>query len=490
MSWEGNYPAELMEGREMAEGAFVFGLWKSPELFSDYNKVNENGDCTLITPDGRFFFDLGKQLARQGFKSINHAEVEAFLEGRPKIRKKFDEWGGMQTVEEMRSVINSNNVEANFNLVTKLNLLMRLHDKGFNVIQNIGKLKHMSAQEIYDYYDNQLTSISVKADFDSEIETLELDETFISECDTGSAKGIDYGKVCHILNYLTLGLPLGELFMVAGHSGTGKSSFVFESMILPLTLSEVKCAVISNEMRASAFKHLLLAHILTQDLNYWELTRKKIKQGGFTAEQHEMLKKAVAISREKYSNIKFVKLFDNDVGKIKHYMRKLAKDGCQVIFYDTMKSDDEINEAMWQQLLVQSRKLFQLASKENVCLIASYQLALHTLNKRFLDASCLSNAKQIKEVFSEMVYLRHLWDDEYTGEPHDVKPYFTRQDESGKSERIHEQIVLDPEKQYVIAFLDKTRNDRIGRTLLYEFDGDYNIWKELGYCTVRQQDRG
>ena len=278
--------------------------------------------------------------------------------------------------------------------------------------------------------------------------------------------------------------------MLAGFSGTGKSSFVFENIILPITQNEIKCAVISNEMRIEAFQHLLLMHILTHELGYQGLTRKNLKSGELTEEQVEMLHRAKKISAEKYPGIKFAKLFDNDVRKVNKITRRLAKEGYQVIFYDTMKSEDTVNEAMWQQLLVQSRKLFQLASKENVCLIASYQLALHTLNKRFLDASCLSNAKQIKEVFSEMVYLRHLWDDEYTGEPHDVKPYFTRQDESGKSERIHEQIVLDPEKQYVIAFLDKTRNDRIGRTLLYEFDGDYNIWKELGYCTVRQQDRG
>ena len=83
--------------------------------------------------------------------------------------------------------------------------------------------------------------------------------------------------------------------------------------------------------------------------------------------------------------------------------------------FDTMKSEDEIDEAMWQQLLIHSRKLFQITSRENISLICTYQLALHTLNKRYLDASCLSNAKQIKEVFSEMVYARPLWDDEFPG---------------------------------------------------------------------------
>ncbi len=150
---------------------------------------------------------------------------------------------------------------------------------------------------------------------------------------------------------------------------------------------------------------------------------------------------------------------------------------------------DVVNEAMWQQLLTNSRKLFQLASKENISLVASYQLALHSLDKRYLNASCLSNAKQIKEVFSEMVYLRPLWPDEYTGEKHDVKPYTRGQDPTGRYGIIEKFVATDSDKQYVIAFLDKTRNDKDKQTLLYEFNSDYNSWTEVGYCTVHHDRR-
>ena len=109
----------------------------------------------------------------------------------------------------------------------------------------------------------------------------------MNECNDGSAQGISYGKNCPILNYLTLGTPLGDMYMFAGHSGVGKTSFVFENMIIPMTDDGVKCAVISNEQRSKDFKQLLLVHILTNDLDYWGLTRKKLKMGKFTDEQWE-----------------------------------------------------------------------------------------------------------------------------------------------------------------------------------------------------------
>ena len=296
--------------------------------------------------------------------------------------------------------------------------------------------------------------------------------------------GLNYGKVCHILNYLTMGLPLGEMTMLAGHSGAGKSSFIFECIVLPLVEQGIKVAIISNEQKIHSFQQLLLVHILTQDLDYWELTRKKLKAGHFTDSQKEMLNLAQQISKEKYPNIKFVKLFDSDMGKAKKIIRKLSKLGYQAAIYDTLKVEDSFDRSTWEQLLIQSRQLFQLASKENIALVTTFQLALSTLNKRWLDAGCLSNGKQVKEVYSEMIYLRQIWDDEYTGEKHDCKAYRLKRDANGKLTKVKEMITLDKDKKYLVAFLDKTRNDEDKQTILYEWNGRFNKWTEIGYCTI------
>ncbi len=489
MSQEKTYPAELTVGRNIVEATFAMCLWKNPDLYNDYEKINENGDQTLITQDGKFYFSLGKQIWKQGYKSIDHVTVETYLKGKPALRKSFEGKGGMRMVDDMRSTVTPENIDASYDSLVKLNYLMWLHDQGFNLTPHINRFLNMPSHEIYDFYERAFNDGSLATGHDINIKPLKIDDAYIDKCIKGNVRGIAYGKVCNILNYLTLGLPKGDLYMLAGYSGVGKSSFVFENYILPISCKGIKCAIISNEMKEESFQDLLMIHILTQDLGYWGLNRKLLKQGELNDENIEMLNRAKQISVEKYGNIKFSKLFDNDFRKIRKITRQLARDGFEVIFYDTMKSEDNANDIMWQQLLIQSRKLFQLASKENISIIASYQLALHTLNKRYLDASCLSNAKQIKEVFSEMVYLRPLWDDEYTGEKNDVKPYVLQHDESGKYGKVEISFALEPDKKYVVAFLDKTRNDKDGQTIIYEFDGQFNKWKEIGYCTVRQ-DRG
>lgn len=421
----------------------------------------------------------------QGFKTFDSVSIYTYLEGKPKIKSRYETVGGYRTVEELKGLVNVDNTEAYYDKIVKMNTLINLYDKGFNVLQNISKFKNMTSQDVYDFYDYQLNSVAISTNHDINIETLEIDNEFIDECNKGSTMGIGYGKVCKILNYLTLGIPLSELYMLGSYSGAGKSSFVFENMIIPACENGIKCLIISNEQKSKDFKHLLLTHTLTQDLNYWELTRKKIKVGNFTEEQHKMLQKAQKIIDDKYSSIKFVKMFDNDMKKISKIIRKMAKLGYTLVMYDTFKSADETDDsAMWQQLLMQSRRLHQLASKESIAVVTTYQLSLNTLNQRYLGANCLSNSRQIKEVYSEMIYFRDIWQDEFNGEKYDIKPYQLERDESGKYLNIRKPIELDTDKKYKIMFLDKSRNDETNVQILYEFNGRFNKWIELGYCTV------
>lgn len=474
----------INKNRAEVEASFVFCLWKNPDLYSDYKFVNEKEDNIIKSEDAVFYFNLGRALYQAGYQKFDNITIHNFLQDKKTIKKKFDEFGGYKTVEDLRGLVSIDNVEAYYDKIAKINTLEHLCKTSFSSFENIDKFDKMSNQDIYDYFEYQLNNISVKNSYDIKEENLIIDNEFIDECNTGDEVGISYGANCPILNYMTLGAPLGDMYMVAGHSGVGKTSFVFENMVIPMNNDGVKVAVISNEMRSKDYKIMLLAHILTKDLNYWKLTRKQIKMGHYTDEQREMLNKAAQISKEKYNNISFIKLFDNDVNKVLKYIKKTAKKGYQVFVWDTMKSDDSTDEKMFIQLLMNSRKVFQLASKENICVIPTYQLALYTVNQRYLDASCLANGKQIKEVFSEMVYMRQLWDDEYTGEKCDCKAYQLQKDENGKYSKIKKMIDLDKDKKYIVAFLDKTRNDEDKQQVLYEVNGRYNSWKEIGYCHI------
>lgn len=481
---------KINENRDQVEAPFVFCFWKDPDLYDDYKFVNEKKDDTLKSEDAQFYFNLGKALYNAGFRKFDNITVYGFLQNKPEVKETFDNYGGYREVENLKQLVNVENVDAYFDKIAKLNTLNSLCKLTFDSFEDVSKFDKMSSQQVYDYFEYKLSDISIESTHDVEEESLVIDDEFIEECNTGDAVGISYAKNCPIMNYLTLGVPLGEMFMIAGHSGVGKSSFVFENMVLPMTEDGVKVSIVSNEMRSKDYKIMLLAHILTKELNYWGLTRKQIKMGHFTNEQREMLNKAKKISQEKYSSLGFIKLFDNDIGKVLKYIKKKSKRGYQIFVWDTMKSDDSLDEKMFLQLLINSRKVFQLASKENIAIIPTYQLALYTVNQRYLDASCLANGKQIKEVFSEMIYMRQLWQDEYTGEKYDCKAYQLQKNEDGKYTKVKRMIELDKDKKYIVAFLDKTRNDEDKQQVLYEVNGRFNSWKEIGYCNILNEHKG
>ena len=481
---------KINSNRDQIEAPFVFCFWKDPDLYDDFKFVNDKNDETLRNEDAQFYFNLGKALYNAGFRKFDNITVYNFLQNKPNIKETFNNYGGYREVENLKQLVNVENVDAYFDKIAKLNTLDSLCRLTFDSFDDISKFDKMSSQQVYDYFEYKLNDISITSTHDVEEESLVIDDDFIEECNTGDAVGISYAKNCPIMNYLTLGVPLGEMFMIAGHSGVGKSSFVFENMVLPMTEEGVKVSIVSNEMRSKDYKIMLLAHILTKELNYWGLTRKQIKIGHFTNEQREMLNKAKEISQNKYSNLGFIKLFDNDISKVLKYIKKKSKRGYQIFIWDTMKSDDSLDEKMFLQLLINSRKVFQLASKENIAIIPTYQLALYTVNQRYLDASCLANGKQIKEVFSEMIYMRQLWQDEYTGEKYDCKVYQLQKNAEGKYTKIKKMIELDRDKKYIVAFLDKTRNDEDKQQILYEVNGRFNSWKEIGYCNILNEHKG
>mgnify|MGYP002497610481 FL=1 len=477
---------KINTSRSQDEASFVFCLWKEPLLFGEYDQVNAGNDQTIRTKDALFFYQLGRGMYDSGFRNLDSISVDTYLSDKADTRKAFTAYGGYPEVEKLKSLVNPDNVEAYFDRVSKLNTLSSLCEEFFKTFQDTSQFDTMSNSQVYDFFDYQLNSISMNSTRDMKVESVAFDESYITELDKGETVGLSYGKNCPRLNWATLGLPLGDLYMLGGFSGTGKTSFVFENMILPLTESGIKCCIISNEMQVRAYKQLLTIHILTNDLNYWKMTRKHLKVGKFNEEQLEMLRKAAAISQKKYSTIRFIKMFDNDTSRVIKSVRKYSKLGYQMFLWDTMKSDDDGgNMEMYRQLLQSSRKIFQCASRENVSIVCTYQLALYMKNQRFLDASTLSNGKQIKEVFSEMIYIRELWQDEYTGEKADCHAFTRNRKPDGTWEKFTTPVTLDKTKKYIVAFLDKTRNDEDGQQFLYEANLSWNNWKEVGYCTIR-----
>lgn len=477
--------AKINEGREKIEACFVFACWSDPELYEDYKTVNVGKDETLKNEDAQFYWILGMNMYQQGIRKFDHISIEAFLSNNKKIKSKFEAYGGYQTVKELQDLVNPDNVSGYFDKIARMNSLSAMAEKSEELFTNVDRFQNATNEDIYDAFELLNNSVSLQTGHDSKIEDLKITQEYIDECQSGENVGLNYGENAPLLNYITLGVPLSDVYLFAAHSGAGKTSFIFENMVLPISKT-TPVAIFSNEMKISAYQNMLMAHILTTDLDYWKLTRKKIKIGKYTDEDLEMIAKAKEISETKYNNIKFVKVFENDTDTMCKFIKKLAHMGIRYVVWDTMKGDDIVDGSdAWYQLLMNSRKIFNLVSKLGIAMTCTFQLALYTTNQRYLDASCLSSSKQIKEVVSELIMMRKLWADEYTDEKYDCKAFKYKKD----SKMIKEMIKLDKEKTYYVCFVNKTRNDEGDRQVLYEWKSAWNRWYEVGYCNIRNDHR-
>jgi hypothetical protein len=210
--------------------------------------------------------------------------------------------------------------------------------------------------------------------------------------------------------------------------------------------------------------------------------------GNFTEEQLQKMKEAKEYFNKHYKGrIKFAKIYDYSIDDVKKIIRKMSKQGFGYFLYDTFKAEDAASATVTGELIEASKQLLQVAEKENVGIIITMQLAIYMETTRYLTAATLSNAKGVKEVVSELVLTRPLWDDEFSGEKYYVKPFKYKKDSNGKFTKIKEEITTSPDKKYRLIFLDKTRNDEGDIVLLYQFDGAWNKWIELGYCTPKHQ---
>lgn len=463
------------------QGNIIGCLWKNPELYADSN-INKKD----LNPDGLLYYSLGERLYALKHDVFDEISVYSFVEGNASLKKLWEERGGYKTIKELMSIVDENNYDSYLDSFSKYTILKKLLDKGFNIEKDWDKFEQMTAQEVLDYYEYMISDIGVVTNSDVEFENLTLTDEEITDIENGIFMGLNYGQYSPLLNYSTMGIPKGDLTMIGSFVNGGKSSFLVSNIIIPVANQGTKVHIISNEQRSIVFKFLLCVYVLTTELNYFKLTRKKLKSGQWSDEDREMIKKAQAIIDIKYKDtITFTKLYDYNADKVKKIIRRQAKRGYELFIFDTLKPSSMTDGEAWKNIIEDSKSFFQIASKENVAIVVSYQLALAQRNKRYLDLSCLANAKQVSEVFSEILLFRNIWDDEYPGEKYDIKAYKHIKDPAtGKYTSAKELIELDRDKEYKIFFLTKTRNDQNNVCVLYEFDGNYNKWHEKGKCIV------
>lgn len=471
-----DFPKELTEGRESIEATFIFCLFKNPELYGDYLHLNEGNDETIKTEDGIFYFSLGKQLYLKGLHSFDHVSIYSFLENKPNLKSHFDELGGYKTVKELKSLVDADNVSAYYDSLCKMNMLMCLYEKGFNIMSNLDKFSQMTTQDVYDWYDYMLNNISV-----GKIEHLKAEnlsdgyDKYIDEWDKGLDVGFRVGSP--MLNYMLSGVHKENLMLHMGGIGQGKTTTAVALYILPAIESGEDVCIIANEQSASQFRQIILATVLFNKIKYMHMNRQKLIIGNFTEEQREKLKEAEAWLQAQEGKITFVEMQNYSITNVKKTVKKFSKLGVGLFIFDTLKPESDASERSWGEFSEVAKELFILAKSEKVAIIATAQLSSESIYRKFLNLSCVGKSRAIAETASTVVMFRPLSKDE----KENIQAWRFEKDESGAYKKTRRIMELDPEKDYIMVFVPKNRYGQVDPQIIMERNMSFNTLKDIGY---------
>lgn len=497
------YPAALLKGRIEAEGNVISCFFKDMLLLDDTTFEQKD----FITADGLFYFSMLKNLRKKGFYSLD--EITILSNMNEDVIGRYEDCGGWEAIQHQIDIINVQNFDTYIDILYRENILLHMHDDGFNLLKEImvndkpvvplKLFRKMTAEEVTDWYDARINSYGTG--YSSKIleeEEIDFDDEFIESCAEGEENGVPFdiagydvnGEEINCFPFLsrqTMGLLEGTLTMMGGFSSAGKSTW-WVTVLMALLNYDRKILIISNEETVKKYKIKFMVWLLGKRNRYFKLTKKKMTTGDIDKISREQLKDVQEFWRKNYKGrVKFITITDADMSIVKKKIRECAlRQGYDTVLYDTFKiQEGDFSSARQDLSLVRdSRELDKLGKKYNLIMLASVQLAEYMKGKLFLDASCLSNAKQTKEILENLFLMRTVYDEELD----EKSKYYCRPFRLKKvgDKWIEEEYTPDRTAVWRMLFVEKTRNGSnssdTGIAYLLKYDGDHSIFRETCQC--------
>ena len=464
-------PEELMIKREMIECNFIFSLYLQPEFIEEYKHIKNGED--IITEDGIFYYGLLQQMVKAGYNTITDMSINAYCEDKPTIKDGYVRRGGWASIQEMLNIISFENLEAYLDELTKMNILIRLNAKGFNVLSNLDKFKQMNSEEVSSYYEYMLADICIG----------QIDNIKAEDLSGGYNKAIrhwnenpEVGFPVSMpkLNYRLAGIHRKNLTLHLSGIGKGKTTTAVHWYIIPAIEAGDNICIIANEQDVDAWRQMILATVLFNKLDkrVKGLDRQKILFGDYTPEQIEVMDEAAEWIEKQPGKIKYVDINNYDLSTISRVIKKWSKLGISYFLVDTFKPMDDSSERAWGEFSETAKALFLLSKKLDIAIVCTAQLTPSAMQRKYLDLTAVGKSRAISETASTVIMFRPLT-------PHEKQNIEYYKFDKDTKQRIYKK--LDPEKDYIIVFTPKNRYGTVDPQLIVERNMNFNTYRELGY---------
>ena len=472
----------IVEYKQNCEANIVSIIYKHPdEIF------NTNLTTDLFSNNvWRVYFEIAYDiLINEGKKVLDDMTVAFYLEKHPKLRDKYNEYGGYEKIESTFKYVQIENFDGYVSELYKWKAVLKLCQRGYPVKDNFKKFTDMSYEDIYKKYECDLNDIFINVENNAtRYDICDGIEELIDELDTGLACGLEYYNMPMLTQELG-GQCLGNITLVGGVSNVGKSTFARSVTIPSIIMKKEKIVIMLNEEGLKKTQRELLVWVANNILNV-DLQKHTVRDGKYTEETRSILLKSAEWLREQTKNhiVTVIAFQQYNTAKAIKNIKKYANMGVKYFMLDTFKMDaGNVTEQSWLKLQQAMVDINDVIKPEvlNLHILITFQLNKGSIKQRYYTQDNIGLAKNIVDPVSTCIMIRDVYDDEYEGGKKKLNVY-RLEGENGKSQIA---VKLDKNKRYQLVFVVKNREGSANqRQIVVEHDLSRNVMKEIGVCNV------
>lgn len=471
------------------ECAMVAHFYKNKDLYFDYyNKYKS----LLKNNMWKFYFDIGYLVVKNKYDTINDLNIRLSIKNKKDLLDTYNEYGGFDKIEPVLDSINNSDFEGNITNLKKSSILLDIIKKFYLSDKRLKEFLAAPLDDVLGFIQVNASTIVEDSTSSSKCKISNLCdglEEIIEEADKGENIGLPIRS--EILNDEIGGLRLGELILVAGGTGTGKSTVTLEVYLSSIWDYGENCVVFLNEQDDKKWKQQFLTWIINnkiiKDKNKHFSSKRWIK-GGFTDEEKEYLKEASKQLQEKMTNNKIllVELEQYSASDVISKIKKYATLGYKYFCLDTFKISCDYTQGdgqTWFAMQEDMRKFYDITKPSglNINFWITCQLDKVSHLKRYLSRTDVGMSKNILDVASVCLLLRNIHNDEYADGKNPILVKTPLENTNSSTTKKLD----DTEQNYAIIFIDKNRNGSAGSfQIVAEQNLGTLVYKEIGKTII------
>lgn len=510
----------LEKNNIQAELLFVGSFYKDPSLYLTHGGTTKS-KYDLSDDAMRFFYDLFEDYYLTFSQDFSENKMNNFATQNVERLKRYKEYGGWKTIKSIMDLADVNDFKNIYNTVKKYSLIREYDRNGFPADKILAhkKFQYLTPNDIYRLMRSKADKINTEINV--------IDEPVIMTKDI--RKTIDnylvspqFGTEVHWKGYNDFfrGLLPGHVLFQGFLANEGKSRNIVNLIAYIVLIKKQRFMLLSNEMTYAAILNCFITTVVCGK-EYKELhgvdirkpekeitmglyrddktgefvTRKCDANGGFI-ESEEDYKSRVMSTKEYQAVSKIAEWVENQIDG-RFYFTDITSDyseeaielemrrakilyNCNHIALDTLKA---YGEERWEQVKKLATKVTEITKELDVFTVASFQLTDDSLFCDIFDLSSnnISAAKGIKHPADLLVLGKKIAPEEY--HKYQYEPYDDDLSDSWGEPTLKD---LNAEKFYFGIKIDKNRLGERNKVLLFEYNLNFNEWKNIGLLQKRK----